>query len=444
MPLLSSQGSRFLGKGRELPFPTIADLVVRYRADTGLWQDAGRTTPAGHGNPVGVWDDLSGNELHATQSSTARPVRVVKDMGGTFDAVVFDGTGFTGDGTKYMLIPSGFAVNSKAFTSIAVHRHWSKTLQCCVSGAASGSTTWSHFVHQTALLDAYVGASIISGTYYTPAGYCYSIVQSGASATNMELFGQRETTGTGASATSAGGSIGSFGDTAQSYKWVGALAEIIVFSRVLDSSELARIRSYLASRYRVATTAPTKNLVIHGNSISAGAYSSYLNGYPWKLANALPNNWKMHEWTLSGKTTATMITEAAAQVDKLYNAAYAKNILYGWEGTNHLQTVDATTAYNSLVTYYQARQAAGWTVVAGTIPIRNSGGEKSGYETDRQAVNASMRANWQTFASALVDWDADARFTNPDNRTYFSDGLHFTDAGHSAAAEILKPVIEAL
>ena len=71
------------------------------------------------------------------------------------------------------------------------------------------------------------------------------------------------------------------------------------------------------------------------------------------------------------------------------------------------------------------------------------------YNTERAIVNTSIRANWQDYADALMDFafddligdDADAS-----NATYYGDGVHPTDAGYArmglyAAAALAQAMV---
>lgn len=70
----------------------IAGCKLWLRADRGLWQDAARTTPAtADGDPIGAWEDLSGNGNHATQSTAAaKPTLKLGVMNGQ-PVIRFDG-----------------------------------------------------------------------------------------------------------------------------------------------------------------------------------------------------------------------------------------------------------------------------------------------------------------------------------------------------------------
>lgn len=130
-----------------------------------------------------------------------------------------------------------------------------------------------------------------------------------------------------------------------------------------------------------------------------------------------------------------MSADAATQIDA-YRQAGRPNIVIVLEGTNDLGMLqDATAVYDNLVAYCNARRAAGFKVVIGTIPpsVFFNGVQ----ETRRQTVNTNLRANWATFADALADFAADSRLSNNLNSTYYTDGTHWTQAGCQAAAEIV-------
>lgn len=138
---------------------------------------------------------------------------------------------------------------------------------------------------------------------------------------------------------------------------------------------------------------------------------------------------------VAGQTTTQMLANGSTQVDSLF-ASGKENIVIVLEGTNDLGMLqDATAVYDNLIAYCNARRAAGFKVVIGTIPpsIFFSGTQ----ETRRQTVNTNLRANWATFADALADFAADSRLSNNLNSTYYTDGTHWTQAGCQAAAEIV-------
>lgn len=77
----------------------LAGLQVWCRNGTGLWQDAGKTTPAGTGDPVRVWEDSSGNANDMTAAADAN--RPTNDAGG---AIHFDATNDALTGTNALTL----------------------------------------------------------------------------------------------------------------------------------------------------------------------------------------------------------------------------------------------------------------------------------------------------------------------------------------------------
>lgn len=71
----------------------ISGLAAWYKADGTLWQDSARTVPATANNdPVGAWDDASGNGNHALQATAGnRPLLSSSFLNGK-PGIAFDGS----------------------------------------------------------------------------------------------------------------------------------------------------------------------------------------------------------------------------------------------------------------------------------------------------------------------------------------------------------------
>jgi len=79
-----------------------------------------------------------------------------------------------------------------------------------------------------------------------------------------------------------------------------------------------------------------------------------------------------------------------------------------------------------------------------TVLPRGDTGNNPRNTVNTAALNALIRANWNSFADGLADIAADARFTDYNNTTYFNaDKVHLTDAGYAAAAQVFLPAIQA-
>lgn len=83
----------------DTPAPALSDpsdisgLTLWLKSDAGLFQDAAGTTPATSDNdPVGLWQDQSGNNFHVSQSSAPnRPILKLNVINGLLPAISFSG-----------------------------------------------------------------------------------------------------------------------------------------------------------------------------------------------------------------------------------------------------------------------------------------------------------------------------------------------------------------
>jgi lysophospholipase L1-like esterase len=175
-----------------------------------------------------------------------------------------------------------------------------------------------------------------------------------------------------------------------------------------------------------------------------GAYSSY----PSKAFSLLNGIWSYRNFGLSGQTTIEMLADGEAQINPLYDAALGKNVVVFWEVTNDLKPgATRADAQARMVSYCQARQAAGFKVVVGTILPRTQVGLPETFEDDRIAINTYIRANYASFADVVADVASDARigdFGDSDDTTYFSDGVHMTTAGYNIVGGIVATAINSL
>jgi lysophospholipase L1-like esterase len=254
------------------------------------------------------------------------------------------------------------------------------------------------------------------------------------------------------SITQTGGYIGR---TTQNSYWNGAIYEVAVFNRSLTATELRTVDNSFRDQYGCGVTAPTKRVVADGDSITLGpALVTQSSNY---LANCLRNTsvspLKVWAWNLgvSSETAATMITNAPTAVDPLLDSSLGANgnICCFWGGTNDLAlSASAATVYSRIVTYCQARQAAGWKVIVATILPRSNAGIQANFETDRITVNTNIRTNWATFADGLADVASNTHIgdagDSDDTTYYLSDKVHPNDTGHVETAAVWQTPLDSL
>lgn len=142
-----------------------------------------------------------------------------------------------------------------------------------------------------------------------------------------------------------------------------------------------------------------------------------------------------------------MVSTAAAEVDPLYNASHSENIVALWGGTNDIATgASAASVYANIQTFGNDRKPAGWKVAIVSVLPR---GSDPTFETTRQSVNASLRADFNvatsnpnvwlphadiTYADVLIDAGGNASIGAPGSQNgpyYISDHVHLNDVGYA-------------
>jgi lysophospholipase L1-like esterase len=190
-------------------------------------------------------------------------------------------------------------------------------------------------------------------------------------------------------------------------------------------------------------------IVFDGNSLTAGQGSTGGNTYPAQLIALLEalgiTGIADYNFGVGGQTTGDMESDAATQIDTLILPG-VQNILFAWEIGNRIYfNGNVSAAQTEFQTYCENRQAAGYTVIVITLTPRNQstafGDDVTTFNTKLASANTWLRANYTSFASGLVDVALDDRLSDYLDTTYFSDGIHYTNAGYGVVAELALPVI---
>lgn len=148
---------------------------------------------------------------------------------------------------------------------------------------------------------------------------------------------------------------------------------------------------------------------------------------------------------LSGTGVGELITDAAT-VDALLQSGQS-NILSVFIGANNAPD---TTFLTSLASYCDARRAAGWYVLLGTLLPQTV---QPSFNAARVTANTEIR-KWTASGSTVVGKHADRVFdfaadpvmgldATASNLTYFIDGLHPTLVGQARMRDIFWPVLDA-
>lgn len=196
------------------------------------------------------------------------------------------------------------------------------------------------------------------------------------------------------------------------------------------------------------TTISTKpQIVFDGDSLTLGTCATGGLNYPNQTVTLLGGSSSYDSTNLgvSSRTIATMLANASANVDSLYSSDRTDNYVAIWGGTNDLYFgASDTTTYNNIVSYAQGRRTAGFKVIVYTILPRSAGSPPAEFETYRQSINTSLRANWASYADGLADVASDSRLGDSGdelNATYYCDQVHLTNTGYGIVANYAAAAI---
>lgn len=408
-----------------------------------LWLKADSITGIANLGTIAQWNDLSGNGNHCTQATEGnKPIYSASGVNGKPEVAFSYIDLGVGDVRRKMTIPNGVSVNENNCTLIYVGRPISKALQ-------------AGYVVPVAIAELKLGWSPLYG----------AIVIGGAllESNNARVYHQPQMVGLTSnavavkywyndvsqsfaavgSAVKTGGSLGM--DPGDNYPIYGTLSEVLIYNRALTDAEMDQVYSYVKKKYAMPT--PTKQVIFDGDSLTTGYACLNHANFPGQTWGLLGSDWKIYSVAVAGQTLANMQSDAAAEIDPLYDAGLSKNVLVCWEGLLDVYGgADVATTLTRMETYCAARQAAGWQVVVLTcLPSLYIS------EANRGALNTGIRNNYGDWADALADIAADSRIGDAgdnDDATYYNNSdtnkTHMTQAGFAIVASIVKAAIDGL
>jgi hypothetical protein len=218
----------------------LAGCVLWLKADAGLWQDGGASTPAAsNGDPVGRWDDQSGNGNHVVQATNAdRPTLATAVLNG-LPVVRFDGTS------------SSLAV---AFTldqphtrfAVLVNRSPSDGTHILIDGGSGNPSAMVFQTGDVASLNA--GTELAGPTVLNSAPHIWRGSFNGASS-QISVDGGTASTGDAGSGSAGGITLGTDQTLAQFTDC--DVAEVIEYVSALSAGDVIRVLNYLNRRWAV-------------------------------------------------------------------------------------------------------------------------------------------------------------------------------------------------
>jgi lysophospholipase L1-like esterase len=208
----------------------------------------------------------------------------------------------------------------------------------------------------------------------------------------------------------------------------------------VDGSKTPAYYKELDYSYTPESVPITTNIVCDGNSLTFGFGGINVN-YPARLQTLLGSSYQVTNIGVSGQTTQQMISDFASQVIPLKNnSPGVENILIAWEIGNdiYVNNISGQQAYENFKTYCKLGKVAGYKVVAITSTTRAGySGNPPNFEANRKAANQLIRDNWLTFCDTVIDLTAHPSLNNSSDTTYFTDLVHFTDAGYTLIADLI-------
>lgn len=226
-----------------------------------------------------------------------------------------------------------------------------------------------------------------------------------------------------------------------SWAFQGNIYYAVFYNRALSQNEIiqnhAVITAALYNRGVILETSSitdaTNTLVVDGDSITVLGWpaSMVLNSF-----NTPPAVWVTAyggtslQYPLVASLDILLVPDAATVIDPYFESRAGQNAVFIFAGTNDIAAgATAAQVHTALGAYCKARQTVGWKVFVATMLSRG------GFDAGKNAYNDLIRANWTTYADALVDFaaipqlGADGAFAN---LTYFqAGGLHPTPAGEA-------------
>ena len=221
----------------------IPDLVLWFKADAGVFSDAG-STPANDSDTVQQWNDQSGNAIHASQATGGtRPTYRTNQINGlpAIDFASSKWMSFTEqsvtDFTLFVVMKQGPASAIK--TAIGGTNNTSKINLQFQNGAAAGGY---NLINRNPTVTSFEEEPV--------ADYIQACVRSGSTATTLRVDEVDTGTPGPASASLGVSHLGTWVNTGTPTDFLnGLIAEVILYDAELSDTDRDTVEAYLREKY---------------------------------------------------------------------------------------------------------------------------------------------------------------------------------------------------
>lgn len=428
---------------------------------TQCYTDAGVTLAVADGDAVQQANDPSGNSRHSTQATLAQKPRYVV-VGGKPALRIDDrsGTNPTPGGSVQKLVSTSFlgtpAFNT-AFTCYFVCEFLGRTGLRVLAMFGGTNLFIGHETNSLQpRLDCYTNNLTNTGNrYHNYDGVNKVIICVRYNGTNKKIRlvspdagVDSETTHANTGNLSLSGAITVGDGSSGGFSWRGFLYGAHLYSAYHDDTTQQDMIDYLTTEH-CGEPAPTvgvtgggtRKLIADGNSLTFGTGATPgSTDYPTQLAALLSGSWTVSNLGIAAQSTGDMLLDAETEVDTLYDAASAQNVVIAWEGTNdlyygHTPLVSARRMRD----YILRRRYKGFQAVFCMACLsRADGGTPGTFNTSRATYNARLVTD--ATGKRVIRLDLDSRIgDNGDEQdgTYFDpDDVHMDSNGYSVVAAL--------
>jgi lysophospholipase L1-like esterase len=214
----------------------------------------------------------------------------------------------------------------------------------------------------------------------------------------------------------------------------GNLYEVAFYDAALSTADISALLNYFSYRHTIHTY-DANRIVCLGDSITAGYASTGNRSFPARLLKLAPLGTRVYNLGVGSRTAATLDAGLPTQSAPYYSSSKpCVGVVFA--GTNDLNTgASAATVLASLQSACGKLRTQGYVAaVCSTLP---RGGAIGGFEAARVSLNASLAANWSTFADKFIDLAADSRLSSVNGTYYATDNLHLNNAGYVAVGDLV-------